>query len=217
MKPLASFITKAALVGISFCCLAFDVAWAGSPVTANKEHVKTGATVMGSDKVTSNASDKSADKTQHSTSPANAATLTTDTFVATAVQAGLTEVEVGKLASTNASSDNVKIFAQKMVKDHGSANTELKALAAQKGLTVQATLDAEHQAKVDALKKKTGADFDAAYAKEMASAHEDALRLFTTASVAKNVDPALQTFARNTLPTIRTHRQLADELHAHAQ
>ena len=53
-------------------------------------------------------------------------------FVMKAAEGGLAEVELGKLAAQNATSDDVKKFGQRMVDDHGKANDELKSLAQQK-------------------------------------------------------------------------------------
>src|SRR5205085_2062588 len=57
-------------------------------------------------------------------------------FVREAAIGGMAEVELGQLASGKASSADVKQFAERMVADHGTANTELKSLAEKRGLRV---------------------------------------------------------------------------------
>jgi putative membrane protein len=59
-------------------------------------------------------------------------------FVMKAADAGMAEVEMGLLALRQASSDEVKQFAQRMVDEHGKANTELTQLAQSKGITLPA-------------------------------------------------------------------------------
>jgi putative membrane protein len=54
-------------------------------------------------------------------------------FVQKAVQGGLAELAAGKLASTKASSAEVKRFGAQMVTDHGKANSELANIAKSKG------------------------------------------------------------------------------------
>jgi predicted outer membrane protein len=60
-------------------------------------------------------------------------------FVLKAAEAGMAEVEMGQLALQQASNEEVKRFAQRMVDDHSKANTELMQLAQSKGITLPAT------------------------------------------------------------------------------
>ncbi len=61
-------------------------------------------------------------------------------FVRKAAEGGLAEVELGQLATEKASSQDVKQFGQRMVSDHSQANTQLKEIAAQKGVTLPMSL-----------------------------------------------------------------------------
>ena len=133
-------------------------------------------------------------------------------FVSMAAQDGMTEVELGKLAATKSSNADVKKFAARMVTDHGKANEELASIAKKKSLTVPTKLDAKHEAMVKMMSSKSGAAFDAAYAKDMASDHDKAIALFQSAS--KMGDPDLAGFASKTLPTLQEHKQMADSLHS---
>src|SRR2546427_9370244 len=53
-------------------------------------------------------------------------------FLNKAAVGGLYEVEAGRLAQEKANSSDVKAFGEMLVKDHSSANDELKALATSK-------------------------------------------------------------------------------------
>src|ERR1700683_4284331 len=55
-------------------------------------------------------------------------------FVRGAVQGGMAEVELGKLAIEKGSSDEVKKFGQRMVDDHSKAGDQLKQIASEKGI-----------------------------------------------------------------------------------
>jgi putative membrane protein len=132
------------------------------------------------------------------------------TFVKTAAEDGMTEVALAKLALSQSSNDQVKQFAQKMVQDHERANQQLASVAQAKGLAVPMKLDAKHEAMVKALRAKSGAAFDAAYARDMAKAHAKAMALFQAA--AQSSDPDVAYFAKRTLPTLEEHQQLADDL-----
>lgn len=131
-------------------------------------------------------------------------------FVNMAAQAGMTEVEAGKVALAKSKNPEIRGFAQRMVDDHGSANRELASLAKAKGIDTPRQLDAEHQAVVDALRARSGADFDAAYSRHMAMDHDKAIALFEGAS--KSPDPEFAGFAQKTLPTLQEHKQLASQL-----
>jgi putative membrane protein len=131
-------------------------------------------------------------------------------FVKKAAQDGLTEVTLGKQAASKAQDPKVKQFAAHMVQDHSKANDELTGLARKKGLEVPSSLDSEHQAIVQKMSTKSGAQFDAAYSEEMLKDHKKAVALFEGAS--KSSDPDLAAFAQKTLPTLKEHEQMAQQL-----
>ncbi len=131
-------------------------------------------------------------------------------FVKMAALGGMTEVELGKIAQTMARDANVRKFADEMIKDHSKANTELATLAKTKGLAVPSTLDSEHNAIVQKLSAKSGADFDAAYSKQMMEDHDKTIALFEGAT--KSSDKDVAAFAQRTLPTLERHKQMADSL-----
>jgi putative membrane protein len=122
----------------------------------------------------------------------------------------LAEVELGQLAATKASSDQVKSFAQHMVDDHGKANDELKSIVASKNITLPAEPDAKHKAVHDRLSKLSGAAFDRAYMREMVAGHRMAVNAFRTESkTGKDAD--IKAWASKTLPTIEEHLKMAQE------
>jgi putative membrane protein len=149
---------------------------------------------------------------QHEATKMAAGAENPSTFVKKASMAGMTEVELAKLALDKSKDANVRGFAQRMVSDHGKANTELTAIAKRKNLEVSKSLDSEHQKKVQELSGKSGAEFDAAYAQHMTMDHDKAAALFEGAS--KGNDAELASFAQKTLPTIKEHQKLAKDLKA---
>ena len=129
-------------------------------------------------------------------------------FLMDAAMGGLMEVELGNVAVQKASSDAVKQFGQRMVDDHGAANTELMSLGTSKGVTLPTALDEKHQKEVTKLSAMSGADFDRAYMKMMVSDHVKDVSEFEKQS-AKGTDPDLKAFAGKTLPTLQEHLQMA--------
>ena len=131
-------------------------------------------------------------------------------FVNEAAEAGLTEVALSKAAKATSQDPKIKRFADQMVRDHGKVNEELTTLAKSKGLSVPTSLDAGHQAIVQNLSNQKGAEFDAAYAKQMQMDHEKTIALFRAAE--HSTDPDLAAFAKKTLPDLTEHEHMANSL-----
>lgn len=116
---------------------------------------------------------------------------------------GMAEVELGKLAQEKAIHQRVKNFGEMMVNDHSAANSDLKAIAQQKNVTLPSDMG-KHKDHYDDLSKKQGADFDKAYMKMMVDDHQDNIDAFE--KIAENgTDPDVKTFASQKLPTLRKH------------
>ena len=128
-------------------------------------------------------------------------------FMLAAGQINLTEIKLGEYAAQNGKRDDVKGFGQRMVKDHTDLNDNLKALAAQKGVTLPDSLDATHQKMVDKLTALTVSDFDKTYIADMFTGHKKAIKAFKTES-AKTKDAELKSFADNSLPVLEEHLKL---------
>ena len=132
-------------------------------------------------------------------------------FVTFAADAGMLEVQLGKLAATKGSSPEVKKFGESMVADHTKANDELKTLAEKKGLKVPVTLSAKSQKKYEELSTKAGADFDKAYADQMVKDHQAVIAKFKQESQAGN-DAELKAWAEEKLATLEHHLMMAKDM-----
>lgn len=132
-------------------------------------------------------------------------------FAVEAADGGLLEVELGSLALTKASSNEVKKFAQMMVDEHTKANNELKALAQQKNITLPTVMSNEHQKKYDDLNKKSGADFDKDYIDLMVRDHKDDIDEFED-QAKDGEDAELKSWASGKVPTLRHHLQEAERI-----
>ena len=132
-------------------------------------------------------------------------------FVKDALLAGMTEVELGKVALEKASSDHVKQFAQKMIDDHSKANEDLKQLASKENINVPDSLDSKHQSRVEKLSKLSGADFDRAYIKDQLKDHQQDVQEFQQ-EAQRGSDPDVKSFASKTLPVLKEHLSMAKDL-----
>jgi putative membrane protein len=86
------------------------------------------------------------------------------------------EIQSGKLAQRSATNADVKAFGEKMVTDHTQMDQQLTSMAQAQGVSLEGKeftkAHKDAQKRMTKLAKKTGADFDKAYVKDMVSDHE---------------------------------------------
>jgi len=130
-------------------------------------------------------------------------------FVTKAADDGKDEVSLAQLAAQRASNTEVKNFAQKLVSDHQSVNSELTQIAGQKNVKIDTDDDKDRMYK--RLSKKSGAEFDQEFVEHMIDEHEKDIKLFEkAASDAK--DPDVKSFAAKHVDHLREHLQQAQGL-----
>ena len=134
-------------------------------------------------------------------------------FAVEAANGGMAEVELGKLAQEKGLSQQVKDFGAMMVKDHSAANLKMTALAKSKGISLPATISASEQKLKDNLSKKSGKNFDKAYAAAMVDDHQEDIKSFESA-LKELKDPELKAFAAETLPTLKMHLAAVQKVEA---
>jgi putative membrane protein len=132
-------------------------------------------------------------------------------FATKAAVGGMAEVDFGKLALSKSSNARVKEFANMMVNDHGKANDELKAIAAQKNITLPMALDEDHQKVANDLNAATGRDFDKKYVDAMVDGHKKTLDLMEK-EAKDGVDADLKAFAAKTAPIVKAHLTMIEKI-----
>jgi putative membrane protein len=130
-------------------------------------------------------------------------------FVETASAKGIAEIETARMA-LDEGTEQVHEFANRMIEDHTKANNELKDIARQQNLEVADDPTLMDQAKAMILSIRDNESFDEAYIENQINAHEETIELFERASHSDN--DAIRAFAREKLPTLREHLQMANEL-----
>ena len=135
---------------------------------------------------------------------------TDETFMLNTAKAGMAEVELGKLAAQNASSDSVKKFGQRMVDDHSKGNDELKTLAASKNVVLPSEVDAQDKAMKDKMAAMKGEAFDREYMTMMVAGHRKVVESFR-AEAASGQDADLKAWVTKTLPGVEEHLKLAQD------
>ncbi len=132
-------------------------------------------------------------------------------FANAVAQQSMTEVELGKLAASNAANEDVKAYAVQMTESNTKVNQRLKRVAAKGNVTISAALDAKSQSRVDKLAKLTGADFDRAFVKDQIQSGEKNLRAYEQ-ELQNGADVGLKTLATRASPFMQKQLQAAKDL-----
>ncbi len=131
-------------------------------------------------------------------------------FATAAADGGMLEVELGKMAMEKGVSNSIKKLGAMMVKDHSKANDELKAVAAEKNITLPVMMSDKCQKKVAELSEKKGTDFDKAYADLMVSDHKEDIDEFKK-EADKGMDAQLSAWAKGKVPILEHHLMMAED------
>jgi putative membrane protein len=148
--------------------------------------------------------------------PGREATATVGTterkFVDAAATGGLLEVEAGRVVQQRGSSPAVRDLAERLVRDHETANQELKQIAQSKSLQVPERLKPEQQAEVDRLRKADAKELDRMYLRRIGLDHhrKDIAEFERTAR--ESNDAEIRAFAEKNLPILREHHAEAQKV-----
>jgi len=141
-------------------------------------------------------------------------TETATAFVPAAASSNTFEIRSSRLALDRTQSPPVRQFATRMIEDHTAAGRQMTAAASAAGITPPAEpLMPRHREMLDELRTSSDAEFDGRYIEMQTAAHEEAVTLFSAYADGGDV-PALQSFARATLPTLRQHYEHVQRLEA---
>ena len=131
-------------------------------------------------------------------------------FADEANQSNLAEIQMGQLAAKSAQSSSVKQYGEKLAKDHQQAEQKLTAICQQKGIPVTKELKGEYQKTLDHL-STAGSEFDKQFLDHAIKHHRKDIAEFEK-EAQRGEDPALRSFASETLPTLREHLKIAQTL-----
>jgi putative membrane protein len=130
-------------------------------------------------------------------------------FLNEALRAAQAEIELGKLAAERAHDARVRELGARV--EHTAELAELEGLLEGRHVVVAAEPSADAQLQVAALKRLTGAEFDAAFLELMVEMHRKALEQYGAQTHA-NPDEVLSDFASKHLPVLREHLRIAESL-----
>ena len=130
-------------------------------------------------------------------------------FLMDAAYTNMLEIRLGQLAQQRAQSNEVKSFADRMIKDHTDAQNSLSSVAQAAGTSLPTDLDAAGQKEYNKLSKLQGAQFDREYTKFNVPAHEKTLSDMKRAEQTIS-DQQLKSWDQKTLPTVAEHLKMAE-------
>jgi putative membrane protein len=132
------------------------------------------------------------------------------TFIKDGLEGGMTEIKASGLAITSSNNQKVIGLAKMLIVDHTKVDSALNQLKADKKITDSVTISSAHVAAINDLSKKSGPAFDKLYLQLMVNDHEQAVKLFTTAST--NSDGKIKKIASDNLPAIKMHLDSANKI-----
>lgn len=152
---------------------------------------------------------KSGTQTQAQPGTTAKASKADEKFLTEAMQGDLAEVQMGELAQQKGGNDRVREFGQTLTKDHGDHSKTLQQLGQQVGITLPTGPNAKQKAEHDRLAKLSGAQFDREFAKLMIDDHRRDISKYQTEAKKSG---AIGDMAKETIPTLQHHLQMAQEL-----
>jgi putative membrane protein len=142
---------------------------------------------------------------------AGGAGMSDQQFIDFAAQTDMVEANLGQLAQSNASAPPVKDYAQTLVTDHNQDYNQLYDIAHQANLNRPDAIDADQERVIASFEKLKGEAFDHRYIQEMIAGHTKAIAIYKK-EAANAQNPALKSYAEQTLPTLQKHLDAAKAL-----
>jgi putative membrane protein len=136
---------------------------------------------------------------------------TDSSFIRQTIRGNYTEVALGRLAESRASSSEVKDFAERMVSDHNDMNKEWVDLAHDNDMKVAVDFGQSGQQTIDRLEELSGSAFDQAYMSEAIRQHEQDLAAFQRMGTSARSNEVRE-LTNSGVSTIREHLSLAQQV-----
>ncbi|MBI2722089.1 MAG: DUF4142 domain-containing protein [Bacteroidetes bacterium] len=114
------------------------------------------------------------------------------------------EIDLARLAQSNASSDHVKEIATMMERDHTQFLEEIKKMAEAKTITLPSGISSDGQKVRKKLADKNRSEFDKYYCEAVVDNHKKSIKKYM-AAVEDCKDVEVKNWAAKTLTVLRTH------------
>ena len=131
-------------------------------------------------------------------------------FMMSAAHSDQNEIQQSKMALAKGVTGMAKEMANKMIADHTKSTADLKKIAAKKGITLPADMDADHKAMKPAMEKLSGKAFEEKYLAQMVTDHQKTANTMM-AHEKMTQDADLKAFIGKTLPVVQMHLGMAQK------
>ena len=148
---------------------------------------------------------------QVSKSSADSVSVADRTFITSAAEANIAEIETAKMIEQKSKDPGVKDFAKQMATDHTRASQGLATVAETIGVTLAATPSAGDRARKDELEKLSGAKLNKTYLRDELAGHKQVISAFES-EIEHGQDQAVKNYASQTLPTLQDHIRIAEDV-----
>lgn len=148
---------------------------------------------------------------QVSKSAADSVSVADRTFITSAAEANLAEIETAKMIEQKSKDPGVKDFAKRMVTDHTQASQSLATVAEMVGVTLPSTPSADDRARKDELEKLSASKLNKTYLRDELAGHKQVISAFES-EIEHGQDQAVKNYASQTLPTLQDHIRIAEDV-----
>ncbi|HEX8333783.1 MAG TPA: DUF4142 domain-containing protein [Segetibacter sp.] len=135
------------------------------------------------------------------------------TFMLRASVSNTAEIDAANLALNKSTNTAVRNYAQHMITEHTTAQTDLKSLGTSVGFMVNDTLDPVHMTIRTHLASLSGNQFDSAYMHSQINDHEVTMLNFRNEQ-SNGQHREVRNYADTYLPHLREHTERADSIAA---
>jgi putative membrane protein len=138
--------------------------------------------------------------------------MTDQQFVDMAAQTDMVEANLGQLAQSAGSAQEVKDYGQMLATDHTNDFHQLSTAAQQANAKMPDAIDTAHnKAMIAPFQKLTGAAFDRRFSQEMVAGHTKAVAAYKD-EAANGQNAALKSYAEQAIPVLQKHLDQAKTL-----
>lgn len=147
-----------------------------------------------------------------SSAKAQSPTLADQQFLRQSIETNDAEIAAAHLALRKSNSNDVKAFAERMIRDHTQLNLQMRPMADKLDVEVAKGEVSAHQQQIaDQLKELKGDAFDQQYIAAMVKGHQKAVQK-TQTEASQSQFPPLKTAAEKAAPIMEAHLQMAQKL-----
>jgi putative membrane protein len=132
-------------------------------------------------------------------------------FITTAAEANLAEIETAKMVEGKSTDPSVKDFANRLVTDHTQASQTLATLAEMTGTKLPAEPSVAERGQKDELQKLSGAKLDESYLNDELRGHKQVISRFEQ-EIEHGRDKSVKNYAEQTLPTLQDHIRIGEDI-----